>query len=106
MLSFALIPPRDSDSDDMPDHLRDELLRSIDTLHGEMLRGFQAITDRLDKQNGRIGSLERRESAHHERLAMLEEPTQSSRGKTAVTLTVGGGIGVLIVRAFHWLVGR
>ena|SRR5690242_8106298 len=97
MLGFALLPPRDSD-DDMPDNLRDELLRNLDTFHNEMLRGFQGINERLDKQNGRVGALERRESAHHERLHMLEQTVAESpqdqrlsKKQMAVTFSLGAG---------------
>jgi hypothetical protein len=109
MFAFAsaLTPP----DDPMADHLRDELLRNIESLRQEMWRGFDGITQRLDKQNGRIGSLENRESAHHERLGALEtfvraivlpEPHQS-RKQLAITLSLGAGGGLVLIELAKWL---
>jgi len=111
MLGFAFLP----DATDMPDYVRDELLRNIETLRQEMLRGLNGIIERLEKQNGRVGALEKRESAHHERIGALEVLVKAimlpdvvphpSRKRVAITLSLGAGTGAVILELLHRLLG-
>lgn len=88
------------------DRVRQELLTHLAYLREDVKNGFAGVNLRLDVQNGRINGLEKRESAHHERLGALEaaadaarldtEPHQSKR-RTAVTLSLGAGGGALLI---------
>ena len=85
------------------DRVRQELLTHLAYLREDLKNGFTGINARLDVQNGRINGLEKRESAHHERIGALEEESEDaspheSKRRTTVTLGLGAGGGALLVK--------
>lgn len=82
------------------DLVRQELLTHIEYLRTDVKDGFGGVHSRLDKLNGRVGELEKRESAHHERVKALEEEAKEphqSKKRTAVTLSLGAGGAVVVL---------
>lgn len=93
------------------DRVRQELLTHLAYLREDVKNGFAGVYARLDLQNGRVNGLEKRESAHHERIGALETAAQTaaeiartngdhpyqSRKRTAVTLSLGAGGGALLI---------
>ena len=100
--------PRRAMSDPRPDdRVRQELLTHLAYLREDVKTGFAGVHARLDTQNGRINGLEKRESAHHERIGALEEEStrllgdtapHESKKRTAVTLSLGAGGGALLIK--------
>lgn len=67
-------------------------LGNIETT-GEIIIGMvEKVDTKLDKQNGRIGGLEKADVAHHSRLETLE----NRPGVAKQTGIIGGILGVLI----------
>ena len=101
--------PRRAMSDPRPDdRVRQELLTHLAYLREDVKTGFAGVNARLDVQNGRINGLEKRESAHHERIGALEEESEDtspheSKKRTSITLGLGVGGGAVLVKVLEMI---
>lgn len=117
------------------DRVRDEVLSAVRELKEDMRQGFRDITSRFDGVSERVIALEKHQAADYVRLKELyeirvpsldhrvgdlssrmqavedesgsrREGTAKRRREQAVTLTIGGGAGALLLKLLEALFSR